>query len=352
MRLVSLLLRSELREPPVLFWQFAFPIILMTVFGLVYLGGGGEERIRVYGYALDEWGEGVLVRLGEAFDVTLVANVSDPRAFVAEATARDLKPATLVVVGRDRVEVYSASSIWGQVVLGTVVFEVLDLQGVSLDVNASLTLVEEAESWLGLGPLRLATVLALVLPIQAGVVGVLAISAVLVYTGVSKRIAMASVSRIKTGLVVAAAEFLVLLASLALLLAYSWVVFEVDVARLVSGWAFWAGFLINYATFAGVGLAMSRLTIYVARNPFVLVNAGVSIFLLVAFLSGYFIPIEVMPRDVAAAAAATPMYRVLAVAYGQALSGVANPVELAYPAGVAVAALLIGLALFELHRRV
>ena len=62
-RVAILLLKSELRDPPVLFWDFAFPIILMTVLGLIYFGTGwkpigalgGETRIKAYGYALDEW---------------------------------------------------------------------------------------------------------------------------------------------------------------------------------------------------------------------------------------------------------------------------------------------------------
>ena len=140
--------------------------------------------------------------------------------------------------------------------------------------------------------------------------------------------------------------------SLAPLLAYDGLVFGVDSARIATSWAFWAGFLINYATFAGIGFALSRLTIRLSRNPFVLVDAGVSIFLAAAFMGGYFIPIEVMPRDVASMAAATPMYRVFAAAYSHVLGGPVSPAELAYPAAVAAASLLLGLALFELHRRV
>ena len=90
-------------------------------------------------------------------------------------------------------EVYSASGIWGRMVLGIAISE---LQGAQCNANATLRLVEDAEASLGVNPLRLATALALVIPIEVGAVMPLSTAALLAYVGMSKRMAMASVSRV------------------------------------------------------------------------------------------------------------------------------------------------------------
>jgi len=350
--LTKYLLLAHLRDRVSIFWMVLFPILLMIIFGSMTLGGSDAE-IRVYGLALDDKGREILWLIDDSVDVVYVDHVDDPITFVVNATLHDLRPATLIIANATDVLIYSASSISAQIVSGLAIASSYEAYGITESpVNVTVKTVEEAESALGLGPTRVALSLALLIPIQAGLVGALSLIGALISGGIGKRVALSGTGRLRIMGAIAVAELVMSIVSTMVLLGIGSALFGIGADKLVRSWVFWSSFVVNYLLFIGLGLALSRVAVYAKTTTQVIINMGVSLFLLFAFLSGYFIPVETMSREMRALAESLPTYYTLIAAYGDVISGIAKPQLLAYPLAAAFASIVASSLLFTLHRRV
>jgi hypothetical protein len=347
-----LLLVDTLRDKAFLFWMVAFPAILMVIYGAVFGGGGEPAKAPVFLYADSSLGQLLKDVLNETYDLKLVSQVDDPKAFVLRETARLRKPATLVMANGSSIHIYSASNIWGGIVAGAVYGLVYQYYypnlTVPVDVKLEIIGAANATSMFAQGPTRTATVLVLVEAMAAGIQEVLALFGGLTITGLNKRAALFRVSKLNVVASVVASSLLSSFAGVAAVFAVA-KFYGVEIWRIALSWHVWVAYILNYLFFAGIGLLMTNAMTVRKADVSVLMNLGTMIFLLFAFTTGYYIPLEVMPESMARFALAMPTSYTATFATVSVLGGEAPISMLAYPAAAAAAVFALGLRLVKLH---
>jgi len=113
----------------------------------------------------------------------------------------------------------------------------------------------------------------------------------------------------------------------------------------------WAAYLLNFFAFAGIGLLLSNAVTQGRAAPLTIITASVMIYLTLAFISGYFIPLEIMPREMVQIALALPTSYTASYAYVAALGGTPTPDVLMYPTAATAALFTLGLLLFKPYRK-
>ena len=345
------------------FWITVFPIFLLLIFGNIYGGGGEEQKIPVYLSAEGDW-KNALAVLNGTFEIRLVQGVENPVQFVLNKTLETRRPATLVVAKADSIDVYSTSAIWGKIVseaVRGVVYNVTYSRFMSRipimpipvvlpsTPNVTLTVIGANATRASLGPVRITTTLMLVQAFSSGITGVAGLIAALVAAGLHKRIVLFGVSRLKTALNVVAATLIFSLASTLMLLAVAQTMFKAG--HLLLNPYVWIAYLLNFFMFAGVGLLLSNAVTQGRAAPQTIITTSVMIFLTFAFISNYFIPLEVMPRGMAQIALALPTSYTASYAYVAALGGTPTPDVLMYPTAATAALFTLGLLLFKPYRK-
>ncbi|MGB9705260.1 MAG: hypothetical protein ACPL3C_07410, partial [Pyrobaculum sp.] len=345
---------NTLRSKPFLFWMVAFPAILMAIFGAVFGGGGEAAKAPVFLYANNSLGQFLEEALNSTYDLRLVSQVGDPKAFVLRETARLRMPATLVVANGSSIHIYSASNIWGGVVAGAVQGLIYQYYypnlTVPVDVKLEIIGAANATSMLAQGPMRTATVLVLVEAMASGIMGILSLFAGLTTSGLNKRAALFRMSKTNIMASVAASN---LLSSFIGIGAVFFVAefYGVKIWRIASSWQVWAAYILNYLFFAGIGLLMTNAMTVHKADVSALINLGVMIYLLFAFTTGYFIPLEVLPESMARIALAMPTSYTATYATVTVLGGDAPISMLAYPAAAAAAVFALGLHFVKLYSK-
>ena len=346
-----LFLKASLRNRSFLFWMVLFPALLMLIFGALYGGGGEEQKAPVFLYARGELGDVLREALNGTFDLRVVEEVRDPTAFVLNATARLRTPATLGVVNGTVVAVYSASGIWGPVVRGAVegALYYAFYPNLNLPVNITLKVLGDGGSStpLAMGPAIVATVLVLVEAMGAGITGTLGILSSVVSTGLNKRAAISKIGRLRLALAAVAATLLSSFVGIFAILSVAEAVHRVDVFMLVATWQLWASYMLNFLFFAGLALLLTNVVVMRKAEANTMMLVAVLLYLTFAFLTGYFIPIEVMPRDLANFALSTPTSYTAAFARSAVLGGMPPLDMLYYPATASLAVFLLGLYFFK-----
>jgi len=350
---VVLFTKALIRRREMVFWMLAFPIFLLLIYGSIYGGGGEEQKIPVYVYMnTSSPVREVVTALNGTFELVQVRQIGDPVRFVLNETLRERRPATLVVVESSKVRIYSASPMWGQIVGGAVegALYAMLYPHLSLPINVTLEIVgANATKASSLGLARLATMLMLVQAIGNGITGVAGIIAGLVASGYHKKVVLYKASRIKAALdVVASALVFSIISSFALLIVGE-VVYKTG--RIITNPHVWAAYLLNFFTFASVGLLLSNIMTQGRAAPQAIITISVMIFLTFAFISGYFIPLEVMPREMAQIALALPTSYTASYAYVAALGGAPTPDVLTYPIAATAALFTLGLLLFKPYKK-
>jgi len=353
MNSVVLFTKALIRRREIVFWMLAFPIFLLLIYGSIYGGDGEEQKIPVYVYMnTSSPVREVVTALNGTFELVQVQQIGDPVGFVLNETLRERRPATLVVVESSKVRIYSASPMWGQIVGGAVegALYAMLYPHLSLPINVTLEIVGTNTTKAGsLGPARLATMLMLVQAIGNGITGVAGIIAGLVASGYHKKVVLYKASRIKAALnVVASALVFSIISSFALLIVGD-VVYKTG--RIIANPHVWAAYLLNFFTFASVGLLLSNIMTQGRAAPQAIITISVMIFLTFAFISGYFIPLEVMPREMAQIALALPTSYTASYAYVAALGGTPTPDVLMYPIAATAALFTLGLLLFKPYKK-
>lgn len=347
-----LLLLSALRNKSYLFWMVIFPVLLMALFGALYSGGGGEQKPPVFLYANGTMEKVLENALNSTFDLKIVERVEDPTVFVLNATAALRLPATLIVANQSTISIYSASNIWGPIVAEAVdgaLYYAFYPQA-QIPVNVTLKIIggeANATSLLAQGPTSVAVALTLVEALGAGITGVLGMLGALVVTGLNKRAALSRISKIRIALAAAIAAFLASLVGVNAILIVAGVLYRVEPADILAKWQWWASYVLNYLLFAGIALLMTRALVMGKAEAQTMMGTGVMLFLLFAFATGYFIPLEVMPKAMADFALSMPTSYTLAFARVAVLGGPADPAELFYPAVAAIAVFSLGLYFFK-----
>ncbi|AFA40711.1 ABC-2 type transporter [Pyrobaculum oguniense TE7] len=203
---------------------------------------------------------------------------------------------------------------------------------------------------LSLGALRVATALVLVVAMQAGVVGTAATLTSLITLGLNKRAALSRIRKYKVAAAATVSNFLFsLIGATAVIVVATF--FRVDGLRLAATWQLWASYLLNFLFFAGIGLLMTNAVVFRKVRPASVVNAATALFLLFAFTTGYFMPLEILPRDLLNFALAMPTSYTMSFALA-ALQGGSPPLAmLAYPAAATAVAYAVGLAWAKLYAK-
>lgn len=129
------------------------------------------------------------------------------------------------------------------------------------------------------------------------------------------------------------------------------VVYHAAALRLLGMWQWWISYVLNFIFFAGIALLITNALVMRKAESEAVMPLSALLFLLFAFTTGYFIPIEVMPKAMANIATSMPTSYTLAFASVAALGGSAPPSLLAYPSAVAVAVFTLGLYLFKPYSR-
>jgi len=361
---VILLTKAYFKDKASVFWQIIFPIFLLLIFGSMYGGGGEEQKIPVYLSAEGDW-KNALAALNGTFEIRLVQSVGNPVQFVLNKTLETRRPATLVVAKADRIDVYSASAIWGKIVSEVVKGVVYNVTYSSLlskmsirpipaaspsTPNVTLTVIgANATNLVSLGPARVTTILMLVQAFSSGITGVAGLIAALVAAGLHKRIVLFGASRLKTALSVVAAALIFSLASTLALLAVAQAMFKTG--YLLLNPYVWIAYFLNFFMFAGVGLLLSNAATQGRAAPRAIIEASVIVYLTFAFISNYFIPLEVMPKEMAQIALALPTSYTASYAYVAALGGAPTPDVLIYPIAATAVLFALGLLLFKPYKK-
>jgi ABC-type multidrug transport system permease subunit len=349
-----LLIVDTLRTKSFLFWMVAFPAILMAIFGAVFGGGGEPAKAPVFLYTNSSLGHFLKEVLNETHDLRLVSQVDDPKAFVLRETARLRRPATLVVANGSSIHIYSVSNIWGGIVAGAVHGLVYQYYypnlTVPVDVKLEIIGPANATSMLVQSSMRTATVLVLVQAIATGITGILAILAGLATLGLNKRAALFRVSKVNLVSSAAAASLLSSFVGIGSVLIVARL-YGVDIWRIASSWQVWAAYILNFLFSAGIGLLLTNAVTMRKADINVMTNLGSMMFLTLAFTTGYFYPLEVMPESLARFALAMPTSYTATFATVSVLGGEAPISMLAYPAAAAAAVFALGLRLVKLYSK-
>lgn len=357
LKAVYLFFISTLRTRAFLIWMVLFPALLMVIFGALYAGEGGEaQKPPVFLYANGTLKEALEIALNSTFDLKIVDKVGSPDLFVLNATASLRIPATLVVANGSVVEIYSASGIWGPLVMSTVagVLYSFYYPNVQLPVNVSLKIVDgvaNATSLLAQSPTTVAIVLTLVEAMGAGITGVLGVLGSLVVTGLNKKAALSKIGKARLALTATGSALLSSFIGTSAILTAAYMVYKVDPAVILAKWQWWASYLLNFAFFAGIALLVTNALVMGKVEAGSVMSVGVMLYLVFAFTTGYFIPIEVMPKAMADFALSMPTSYTFTFAKVAALGGQAPLSLLYYPAAAATAALLFGLYFFKPYSR-
>jgi len=350
---VILFTKVLIKRKEMVFWMLVFPIILLLIFGSIYGGGGEEQKIPVYVYVnTSSPVREVVTALNSTFELVQVPQIEDPVSFVLNKTLRDRRPATLMVVESSKVRIYSTSPIWGQIVGGAVegILYAMLYPQLSLPINVTLEIVGANVTKAGsLGPARVATVLMLVQAMGNGITGVAGIIAGLVASGYHKKVVLYKTSRIKTAFAVVASALAFSIISSFVLLSVGNAVYKTG--HIIANPHVWAAYLLNFFAFAGIGLLLSNAVTQGKAAPQAVITISVMIFLTFAFISGYFIPLEIMPQEMAQIALALPTSYTASYAYVAALGGAPTPDVLIYPITATAVLFALGLLLFKPYKR-
>jgi len=363
MNSVILLAKAYFKDKASMFWLLVFPIFILLIYGNMY-SGGEQQKIPVYLSAEGDWKD-ALAALNGTFEIRLVQNVENPVQFVLNKTLETRRPATLVVAKADRIDVYSASPIWGSIVSETVkgvvynvtysrLFSNIPIRPMPAALpstpNVTLTVIGvNATSATSLGPARLTTMLMLLQAFGSGITGVAGLIAALVAAGLHKRIALFGASRLKTALSVVAATLIFSLTSTLLLLAVAQAMFKTG--YLLLNPHAWIAYFLDFFMFAGMGLLLSNAATQGRAAPRAIVQISVVVYLMFAFMGNYFIPLEAMPKEMAQIALALPTSYSASYAYVAALGGTPTPDVLIYPIAATAALFALGLLLFKPYKR-
>ncbi len=357
--IVTLLSKALLRRKPQIFWVFIFPILLLLLFGYMY-ASGGTPKIPVYVYYGNSSKIGrtlvtILNKTAAAFEIhVLNKSVEKPMKFVVDMTSRSKVPVSLIIVEPTKVNIYSTSKIWGSIVSSYVMQALYMIFNprVHLPVKVNLNLPGSANKtgFLMMNTTRLTILLMLV---QALIEGfhTLTLVASLVVTGLNKRAALFRVTKYKLAIAVTLSMFIVALLASMILLGVAYLTLRVKPESILLDPYMWISYVLTFMFGAGIALILSRMTLK-GLDVAAASSLATALFLILAFLSGYFIPIEVMPETLAKIALTLPTTQLGVLAYTTAMGGAPNMSLLMYSAAVSLAIFVIGVVTFTPYERI
>ncbi len=356
---VALLSKALLRRKPQIFWVFIFPILLLLLFGYIY-ASGGSPKIPIYVYygSSSKIGKelvAILNKTSTAFEIhVLNKSIEKPMKFVIDMTSKSKVPVLLVVVKPTEVNIYSTSKIWGSIVSGYVtqaLYMIFNPRAyLPIKVNLNLPGSANKTGFLTMNTTRLTVLLMLVQALTEGF-HTLTLVASLVVTGLNKRAALFRVTKYKLAIAVTLSIFIVALLASIMLLAVAYATLHVKLEDVLLDPYMWVSYVLTFMFGAGIALMLSRVILR-GLDVAAASSLATALFLMLAFLSGYFVPIEVMPETLAKIALALPTTQLGVLAYTTAMGGAPNMNLLTYSAAVSLAIFAIGVITFTPYRRI
>lgn len=363
MKPILLTLKAQLRYTVVVFWGIVFPVFLYFVF-IVLLGPqGGTRELLVYVYNKSSDVGQFLgdVLKGINAEVVYVGDVGDPRDFVLNKTFSLRRAVALINVEEGNltclfsyhcklvVEVYSTYEVMGGFIAGVVegaLYSLLMPRLLAESVNVTtinLSGSQIFEVQREVGALRLT----LSLSVYAVAVA-LSIFAMWRYVGFDKRSFLLAVSKWKffTYLLIAALLFnLIEVLVLAAVAKFT----GLPMLWILSPY-FWIAFLINFVFASGIAILIDAFA--TRRGEVIYGGAGVVVFLPLVFLTGYYLPAELFPKEVLAVVSYLPTFGTRVFAEGAAIHGLVVWSNLALPVAVSIPVFALAVALHPIIRRV
>lgn len=339
------LLKFMFRNRVMFYWSYAFSIMLLLIFGPLWSSSSPQSlNYTVYVGGSSPFEQVVVNALNSSGFIIKEVNVTSPATYANRIGADE----ALVYFNYSGVAVYAKSYIVAQVVGGVVegiMWNILNPHVVA--PNVTTVILGGGKTIYG-GPAALSLSLFLVLFIYAAVTA-LSLMGVLRSTGYVKRMYLSQMSKAKLAVSILGASLIFELGAAAMLVLVARAIMDVNISLFVNP-AVWISATINFLFVSGLVLLIDRLNLSLSRSPEELSFAGVPLFMVLSFLSGYFAPIELYPEPVRSMLLQLPTAQTLQLAQS-GVSGAINWAGYAVPALVSLVVLAAGLSVFQLYKR-
>jgi len=281
--------------------------------------------------------------------------VSDPNKFVLDRTAKIGTPVLLIVVGQDRIDIYTTSIEIGSEVKRSLEELLLKIYypNLRLPVNVSLHLPPGLSKPEALRQAMYARGIAMFTIIESILCSMLTIQLVSFFplTGLHKRIAMYRESKRKIALAVSISGLIVAIIFGILLLSESSIILRVDPRYTILNSSIWLAYILTYIFTTGLGLILITIAVRLGLEPLTVQGVVTLIILFFMFSPGIFIPIEVLPEPITKLVQLIPVTNLVTQAYLSTLGITLNMQKLIYSIITTIATYIIGTLTFNPYRR-
>lgn len=363
MKPIILILKAQFRYVMLVFWGFVLPILLFLVLVILFVPGGGSGELFVYMYNKSSDIGQFLGEVLKSINATVVYvdEVGDPKRFVLNETYKMGKAVALVYVREGDlqcimtphcaadVEIYSTYEVFGIVLAEAVegaLYSLIMPRDLTSRVNLEFFNLGGAQQFALLDRETKSLRLALSLSIYAVTVA-LSILAMLRYAGFDRRSYLSALSKWQFFIYILIAAILFNLVEAMVLLAVS------KLSGLPTYWAispyFWIAYMINFVFAVGAGILIDAIA--VRRGEVISGYGSLVVFLPLVFLTGYYVPPELLSREAIETVSILPTFGTRVFAEGAVLHDLVIWEKLALPTAASAAVFVSAVALQPIIRK-
>ncbi len=356
--LFTLFLKMSLRNRGILAILLVMPLVFIGFVAFMTSSGGGINA-SVYMCVYDSKLKGVVTRLLEQHGISdihiLNECVNDPSKFIFDVTAKTGMPTMLVILSPGRIKIYSSSLNVGVTIKRYLEDALLRFFYPNLKLPVSIMLIipktlKSPEAWRQVAYARGIIMFAIMESLFGGLLVVQTVT-LLVTTGLHKRIAMFREARRKVALAISTAGLiLTIIAGITLFLA-AYLVLHVYLRYTLLNPSLWLAYILTYLFIAGLGLIITSLMIRGKTEPATAQSITMMLIFILIFLSGIYMPLEIMPKPIVKIAQLVPITNLSTQAYLSIMKETLSTEKLAYSIVTTSATFILGILLFNPYKK-
>ncbi len=307
---------SIIRDKLVFFWAILFPLVLMIFFGYVFSKGPGLSGIVYMNYPGNDSLEKLISRslVTAGFKVVKVDNgISNITDFLKyKLIIHPGKRIAYISInkynGRWNITIYSDDDETAGILSNT-----LSATIGSLYYSNRIAIKTQAVSAVP-GDVIAYMIMAMLIALS-GCMNTAAVITGLFESKLNKIIWLSSRKKMAMFLLSFIPASLVTLFSLFATSIIANALYKIDVMKVLGSGAFWAAFIINYIFAYSISIIITGISLLAAPlySTASLQQSAVTAFLLIAFVSGYFYPYEMLPRGIKIISHVIPSFYTLSV---------------------------------------